>query len=212
MYSVIGYKKINNIFLNFGNFTKIEFAFERAENLKKGNKSIDSIEIFENWDTAAEKLIWASYEKNIVPQLFTSYYAQIRKFPKHMIPISISQGIPQWYDGLIYKKLAPLWSTVSTYKDNVSKDQTYWENWYKEQYYETVLNKLDPIQVAKELQSMVGDGNIPVLLCYEKTSDFCHRALVADWFNKANLLIREAVNNDFIEKTQESLLEDDLSR
>jgi hypothetical protein len=41
-----------------------------------------------------------------------------------------------------------------------------------------VLSKLDPKQVAAEL-----DGCI--LLCYEKDSTFCHRRIVAEWLEAA---------------------------
>lgn len=51
--------------------------------------------------------------------------------------------------------------------------------------YETeVLNNLSPNAVVYELTKMA-DGHDVVLLCYEKASDFCHRHLVADWFNRA---------------------------
>ena len=47
------------------------------------------------------------------------------------------------------------------------------------------MDKLDPEQVLKELEgfSGVSEDNI-ILLCYEKTGTFCHRHLVADWFNQ----------------------------
>lgn len=129
--------------------------------------------------------------------IFTSYYAKMRNFPVHLVPVSISRGVPKWYNGLTYEKLAPLWETVTTYKENVANDPIYWEKWYEEQYNATVLDNLDQNKVAVELQRMVGEGNIPVLLCYEKSADFCHRVLVADWFEKANILAREATANDF---------------
>lgn len=49
---------------------------------------------------------------------------------------------------------------------------------YVELYYETVLNKLN----AEELYEKLGSDAI--LLCYEKPNDFCHRHLIADWFNE----------------------------
>lgn len=132
--------------------------------------------------------------------LYTSYYARIRKFPESFIPVAISRGIPKWYDGLTYNKLAPLWETVDTYKNNVDHDPAYWQNWYDEQYIATVLDKLDPLTVQRELQELVGEDNIPVLLCYEKSSDFCHRQLVVNWFARAHIQAREAIEEDFVPK------------
>ena len=129
--------------------------------------------------------------------IYTSYYAKVKKFPENMIPVAISRGIPKWYEGVSYPKLAPLWNTVSTYKNNVENDKDYWENWDNNSYNETVLSKLNPQTVAEELQQLVGAGNIPVLLCYEKSSDFCHRSLAADWFEKAQIQAKEATEEDF---------------
>ena len=39
--------------------------------------------------------------------LYTSYFAKLKKLPKHIIPISICGKAPAWYTGLQYKKLAP---------------------------------------------------------------------------------------------------------
>lgn len=116
--------------------------------------------------------------------IYTSYYAVMRKIPEHVIPVSISKGIPSWYIGKSYNRLAPLWETVKRYKDGGS-----WEN-YIEEYYRTILNKLDPHDVFKELMNMSNDHSV-VLLCYEKSCDNCHRHLVADWFMKAGIACEE---------------------
>ena len=49
---------------------------------------------------------------------------------------------------------------------------------YTIHYYSEVLNVLDPHQVYEEL------GENAVLLCWEKSGKFCHRHLVAEWFQK----------------------------
>ena len=41
-----------------------------------------------------------------------------------------------------------------------------------------ILNKLDKEEVLKFLDSFETDI---ILLCYEKSGDFCHRHIVADW-------------------------------
>ncbi len=48
------------------------------------------------------------------------------------------------------------------------------------------INFEDPIKVGKELQGMI-------LLCYEKTGDFCHRHLVAEWLREAKFDVEEIV-------------------
>ena len=95
----------------------------------------------------------------------TSYFAKAASLPN---AVAISQGIPKWYTGARYKPLAPSWDIIHL------KDPEL----YKIRYYQEVLSKLDPKQVAADL-----DGRI--LLCHEKDSTFCHRRIVAEWLEAA---------------------------
>jgi hypothetical protein len=95
----------------------------------------------------------------------TSYFAKAASLPN---AVAISQGIPNWYNGRRYKPLAPSWDIIHT------KDPEH----YKKRYCQEVLSKLDPKQVATEL-----DGCI--LLCHEKDSTYCHRRMVAEWLEAA---------------------------
>ena len=38
--------------------------------------------------------------------IYTSYYAKINTLPNDIEPIAISIGVPNWYTGKTYKKLA----------------------------------------------------------------------------------------------------------
>jgi len=95
----------------------------------------------------------------------TSYFAKAADHPN---AVAISQGIPAWYKGRRYKQLAPSWDLIHT-KDSIL---------YKKRYHQKVLSKLDPKQVASDL-----DGCI--LLCHEKDSTHCHRRIVAEWLEAA---------------------------
>jgi hypothetical protein len=98
----------------------------------------------------------------------TSYYQKSGGLPN---AVGISQGVPKWYTGALYKKLAPPWEIVKI--ENEAS--------FRRLYYEMVLSKLNPVHVAYELEGMV-------LLCWELPGQFCHRRLVAEWLEK-NLLI-----------------------
>ena len=54
--------------------------------------------------------------------------------------------------------------------------------------YAAILNALEPQQVWDDLHRLAGDQE-PVLLCWERppftASNWCHRRLVADWFERA---------------------------
>jgi len=95
----------------------------------------------------------------------TSYFGRAASFPN---AVAISQGIPKWYNGARYKPLAPSWEIIHL-KDH---------ELYRKRYYEEVLSKLDPKQVAADLEGCI-------LLCHEKDSTFCHRRIVAEWLEAA---------------------------
>ena len=44
--------------------------------------------------------------------IYTSYFAKLKFFPKDLIPISICAKAPSWYDGLQYKKVAPTYDIL----------------------------------------------------------------------------------------------------
>ena len=124
--------------------------------------------------------------------LYTTYFAKLKSLPSNVIPISICGKAPEWYNGPQYKKLAPKYDFFMEWKKNHNND------YYIKCFNEQVLNSLSIIKVINELQvkipieirekmtaSFITDENYHIaLVCYEKPSDFCHRHLVAKWFNK----------------------------
>lgn len=84
--------------------------------------------------------------------------------------VSIARSAPKFYKGKVYKKLAPPWWLVNKYKKDGDKE------FYIAQYYESVLDKLDPQTIYNEL------GDDAVLLCWEPVGAFCHRRIVSEWF------------------------------
>ena len=116
--------------------------------------------------------------------IYTSYFAKLKKLPSDIVPISIALKPPYWYKGLEYKKLTPSFDILKRWKD--SHNEAEYIRWFERE----VLTVLDVSQVFWELSSMTG-GKVPVLLCYERTDDFCHRHLVADWFRKNGYSCKE---------------------
>lgn len=99
----------------------------------------------------------------------TSYYA---KSSNNFYAVSIAGRAPLWYTGREYRKLAPKKDFFLKYK--LDGDQEY----YTQQFQKRVLDQLDPFEVYKDL------GENAVLLCHEKSGEFCHRHLVAKWLEK----------------------------
>ena len=114
--------------------------------------------------------------------MYTGYFARLKDYQKaNLTPISIAGKCPDWYHGAEYKKLAPKWSFYSEWKNGSHKGDN---DYYTKHFKEEVLDKLDPAQVMKELEGFTGVSLDKIIfLCYEKPDNFCHRHLVADWFN-----------------------------
>jgi hypothetical protein len=104
----------------------------------------------------------------------TSYFSNIEKIDN---PLSISGKAPDWYVGPQFKVLAPKYEFFKEYKNGrIGKDK------YKSEFYRLVLDPLDPEVIYTRLIDQYGDT--VTLCCYEKPGDFCHRRIVAEWFEQ----------------------------
>ena len=110
-------------------------------------------------------------------KLYTSYFANLKKLPEDIVPIAIAGKLPEWYKGLRYKPLAPKFEDFQWWL------LTHDEGEYTKRYYENILNKLDPSVVVTKFIALSGGKDV-ALICYEKSGDFCHRHIVAEWLTK----------------------------
>ena len=119
-------------------------------------------------------------------KIYTTNFASLKNVPKTIIPIAICGKTPEWWTGLKFPALAPkYWWWVTWKESGEDKD------WYTQKYKETVLDSLIPFSVVQELKEMVGEGNDVALVCYEKSNEFCHRHLVAQWLRDAGYSVEE---------------------
>lgn len=95
----------------------------------------------------------------------TSCYARAGNHPN---AVAISQGIPKWYKGKVYKKLAPTWEMVRLNNTEL----------FKVRYFGEIVSKLTAQQVFDEL------GADAILLCWEAPGKSCHRRMVAEWLEQ----------------------------
>lgn len=105
--------------------------------------------------------------------IYTSYFAS-KKYNKNQ-GISIARYNKFWR-GETYSDLFPSAQLLAWWKNLTKEEQQglgYQQEYFKA-YKQETLDKLDPHKVATELEGKV-------LLCYEKSSDFCHRHIVAAW-------------------------------
>lgn len=112
--------------------------------------------------------------------ILTSYFANAKKFPKFRKTISISRFTPKWFKPDINAlELAPSIQLLNNYKDGIVNDIE-----YKEIYLKETLSKLDPKAIAEKYK----DG---IFLCYESSSDFCHRQIVSEWLSENGFHTKE---------------------
>ena len=106
----------------------------------------------------------------------TSSYKEVHNKGLNTISISKDKGEDASYVGDVYLDLAPKRDFFKTWRNNrgIIPDE---ENnaYYMDEFYDKVLSVLDVEKVYNDL-----DGKI--LLCYEDNMDFCHRHIVAAWF------------------------------
>lgn len=110
--------------------------------------------------------------------IYTTYFAKLKKLPDNVIPIAICAKPPVGYNGPVYRALAPKYDFFAKYK--LTKDTEE----FTENYIGQVLNQLNPVKVVTELYYQLGLAPNTcdiALVCFEKSTDFCHRHLVADW-------------------------------
>jgi len=131
--------------------------------------------LFEEYNSL-DVLINKEEEKLENINIKTSYFANYKKDDA----VSIAFSTPNWFKGEKYKKLAPPKKLLFDYKSGLVNEKE-----YREVYLKDVLNKLNPSEIAKEL-------NNKVLLCYEKPEDFCHRRLATEWLEEnLNIKVKE---------------------
>lgn len=104
--------------------------------------------------------------------IYTSYFAKMRKMTPDQKArcVSIARFTPRGVDVPGYLSLAPAKDLLLRYKKDGDK-QAYTEE------YNAYLDTLDAAKVAEDLENKI-------LCCYEKSTDFCHRHLVAKWLNE----------------------------
>lgn len=122
--------------------------------------------------------------------IYTSYFANIDTI-KAKAPwlelVSIAEKTPDEFHGKKLKELMPKHGQWKELHDKYSDDETgYKLDFYKQKYYETVLNATEPEEVAAKLK-VLADGKDVCLLCYEVPEKFCHRHLVAEWLQNAGI-------------------------
>jgi hypothetical protein len=110
--------------------------------------------------------------------IYTDNFSNIRNYTNNSVPISIARWSPKWYSGIRYLKWAPSIELLTNYKDGIiTQDQ------YVSEFITNLLLTTDIVEDVNEIFHLVKGKSIS-LCCYENSSDFCHRHIVAYLINE----------------------------
>lgn len=108
--------------------------------------------------------------------IYTSNYNNCQTNKYKTYSISGNRGKDANYNGNCYPILAPRLSFWNKWHENIGKISEEENNrYYVSEYWNQVLSLID----SKEIYEKLDDS---ILLCYEPNKEFCHRHIVAYWF------------------------------
>ena len=122
-------------------------------------------------------------------KIYTGYFAQLKRYRiRGLIPVGIARKSPDFFIDSGWKSYPPLFPSEGLLRDWKSgKIQTPGYIW---RYVQENLDGLDHNKVVEDLLQ-IGQGKDVILLCWEKSSDFCHRHIVKEWLNQNNIFCEE---------------------
>ena len=95
----------------------------------------------------------------------------------NLISISGDKGKSIGFEGKSLTKLAPKRAFWDEWHNNIGKiPEKENTKFYIQEYYRQVLSQVD-------IEELLKDEKDPILLCYERGQDFCHRHVLAEFIN-----------------------------
>lgn len=116
--------------------------------------------------------------------IFTGNYFECKA--GNLISISHDKGKSAGFEGKTILQLAPKRQFWDIWRDNRGKISDEENNkYYIEEYYKPILSKVN-------IEDLLKDEVNPILLCYEKEQEFCHRHIVAEYIEiKYGIKVRD---------------------
>lgn len=124
-------------------------------------------------------------------RIFTGSYDKCKT--GNLISISFDKGESAGFYGKNILEFAPYRDFFHVWRDNIGKiPEEENTRYYIELYYSRVLSKID-------IEKLLENEKDPILLCYEDSSQFCHRHVLAEYINmKYGVEVKEIeINENF---------------
>jgi len=128
-------------------------------------------------------------------KIYTGNFANVKKYrEKGLTTISIALSARN-FSGVVYNILSPEWAYKNDPEDSY------------EQKFNKKLNSLSAKVIYGDLEK-ISNGKDIILLCHESEGEFCHRRLVAQWFEKELLIKVEELGR--MEKTKKEVIQTNM--
>jgi len=116
--------------------------------------------------------------------IFTGNYYECKA--GNLISISHDKGKSAGFEGKVIPELAPKREFWDIWRHNIGKIPEDENNrYYIQEYYKQILSKVN-------IEELLKDEKNPILLCYEKAEEFCHRHIVAEYIElKYGIKVRD---------------------
>ena len=149
-------------------------------------------------------------------RIFTGNYDECKT--GNLISISGDRGKSIGFVGKAIPQLAPkrvFWNIWHSNMGKISSEAN--DRYYIQEYYRQVLSKVN-------IEELLRGEKDPILLCYEKGQDFCHRHILAEYIEMLygikvrdikvdkNLNIEENKRPEYIRRMLESVIEKENER
>ena len=149
-------------------------------------------------------------------RIFTGNYDECKR--GKLISISGDRGKSIGFVGKAIPQLAPkrgFWNAWHSNMGKISSEAN--ARYYIQEYYRQVLSKVN-------IEELLRGEKDPILLCYEKGQDFCHRHILAEYIEMLygikvrdikvdkNLNIEENKRPEYIRRMLESVIEKENER
>ena len=121
-------------------------------------------------------------------KIYTTYFGNLRKIPKDIIPIAICAKPPVGYTGIHFKSLCPSYTAFQAYKSDKDFET------FRQNYYSDVLAYQDADYLVTGVFQKVSYGKDVALVCFEKNPKECHRSILAEWLGRYGYHVEEWQN------------------
>lgn len=111
----------------------------------------------------------------------TGYFSYTKKYEEMgYFCVSIARMTPKFFKGVTFEDLAPSNILLARYKKGQLSNEEFayaYINQIKYLPFDSIFNKLFELAKSEKSKGIV-------LLCYEKSDNFCHRHVLADYLNE----------------------------